>query len=91
MLLHQAVNLPFHTSFFSSPKNVLLNMLSLTSLACTFIRFIYMVGLGKMGERNRLDGPPWYQFALGIHRTRSYLAEGLQGTSVSHLLTFSAT
>lgn len=57
-------------------------------------RYFCLVGLGKMGAGNWLDGSPRYQLATSIYWARSYLAKGFSGNilikfqNITNLLDF---
>ena len=44
-----------------------------------FERYFCLVGLGKMGTGNWLDGSPRYQLATSIYWARNYLEKGFPG------------
>lgn len=48
-------------------------------------RFVCVVGLGEMGERDRLDGSSGDQLAVSVHWPRIHLAESFHGDSQAHL------
>lgn len=50
-----------------------------------FGRFLRLVGLGKMGKGNWLDGSAGCQLAACVYGTRGYLAESIPGRSLTYL------
>lgn len=60
-------------------------------MLCDFIalsgfgRFLRLVGLGKMGKGNWLDGSAGCQLAACVYGTRGYLAESIPGRSLTYL------
>lgn len=55
-----------------------------TGLLC---RFLCLVDMGAMGERDRLDGLARDQLTSSIYRARGHMAEGLSGVLDSDNLT----
>lgn len=72
---------------YSIPNSVTVNHFTLDnrvdlnkSMWCDMLcRFLCLVGLGTMGERDRLDGSSRDKPALSIYRARNHLAESFHG------------